>query len=120
MCKHVAASLYGVGARLDEKPELLFLLRGVEPAELISRVSAAEAVSQAQPADPSAVIPDSELADVFGIDLETKPVHTTATSVAPAAPRARKPARKMLAAKRKAAREKRKPRRTLPKRAQRA
>ena len=31
MCKHVAAVLYGVGARLDSKPELLFTLRGVEP-----------------------------------------------------------------------------------------
>src|SRR5229473_3072421 len=29
MCKHVAAALYGVGARLDEKPQLLFVLRGV-------------------------------------------------------------------------------------------
>lgn len=29
MCKHVAAVLYGVGARLDEKPELFFTLRGV-------------------------------------------------------------------------------------------
>jgi uncharacterized Zn finger protein len=30
MCKHVAAVLYGAGARLDEKPELLFTLRGVK------------------------------------------------------------------------------------------
>lgn len=36
MCKHVAAVLYGVGARLDEKPELLFLLRGVNHEELIT------------------------------------------------------------------------------------
>ena len=35
MCKHVAAVLYGVGARLDTAPELLFLLRGVDPAELL-------------------------------------------------------------------------------------
>ena len=31
MCKHVAATLYGVGARLDHEPELLFTLRGVDP-----------------------------------------------------------------------------------------
>ena len=37
MCKHVAAVLYGVGARLDAEPELLFTLRGVDPAELIAR-----------------------------------------------------------------------------------
>ncbi len=36
MCKHVAATLYGVGRRLDEKPELLFILRGVDQDELIS------------------------------------------------------------------------------------
>ena len=36
MCKHVAAVLYGVGSRLDSKPELLFLLRGVNHEELIA------------------------------------------------------------------------------------
>ena len=37
MCKHVAAVLYGVGARLDERPELLFLLRGVDQQDLIAK-----------------------------------------------------------------------------------
>ncbi|WP_459213534.1 SWIM zinc finger family protein, partial [Paraburkholderia aspalathi] len=36
MCKHVAAVLYGVGARLDQQPELLFKLRGVDPADLVN------------------------------------------------------------------------------------
>jgi len=36
MCKHIAATLYAVGARLDHKPELLFSLRGVDMNELIS------------------------------------------------------------------------------------
>src|SRR6266542_3973873 len=36
MCKHVAAALYGVGARLDEKPQLLFVLRGVDETELLA------------------------------------------------------------------------------------
>ena len=36
MCKHVAAVLYGVGARLDQQPELLFVLRGVDQNELIA------------------------------------------------------------------------------------
>src|SRR6266498_3033873 len=35
MCKHVAATLYGVGARLDIDPELLFTLRDVDHLELI-------------------------------------------------------------------------------------
>ena len=38
MCKHVAAVLYGVGARLDESPELLFRLRAVEATELLSNL----------------------------------------------------------------------------------
>src|SRR3974390_2213961 len=36
MCKHVAAVLYGVGARLDQKPQLLFVLRGVDENELLA------------------------------------------------------------------------------------
>ncbi len=40
MCKHAAAVLSGVGSRLDDNPELLFLLRGVNEAELISTESA--------------------------------------------------------------------------------
>jgi uncharacterized Zn finger protein len=67
LCKHVAASLYGVGARLDQNPGLLFLLRGVDPADLISKASAADAVRQA---GPSPSISDAEVADVFGIELE--------------------------------------------------
>ena len=70
LCKHVAASLYGVGARLDQKPELLFLLRGVDPSELISRASAAEAVRQAAPAKGVPQMADKELAEVFGIELD--------------------------------------------------
>src|SRR6266446_2447894 len=69
LCKHVAAALYGVGARLDQRPELLFLLRGVDPADLISRASAAEAVRQSTRVDGAPVMTDSELTDVFGIEL---------------------------------------------------
>ena len=36
MCKHVAAVLYGVGVRLDETPEWLFQLRGVDHRDLVS------------------------------------------------------------------------------------
>ena len=35
MCKHTAATLYGIGARLDEDPTLLFALRGVAMVDLI-------------------------------------------------------------------------------------
>ncbi len=71
LCKHVAASLYGVGAKLDQNPALLFLLRGVDPADLISKASAAEAVRQTTgKAGAAPAMSDSEVADVFGIELE--------------------------------------------------
>ncbi len=67
MCKHVAAVLYGVGARLDHSPELLFLLRGVNHEELVD-VSAA--VTDAATAGTSRRrIAATGIADVFGIDL---------------------------------------------------
>ena len=37
MCKHVAATLYGVGARLDENPNLFFELRAIEVDDLITQ-----------------------------------------------------------------------------------
>ncbi len=40
MCKHAAAVLSGIGSRLDERPELLFVLRGVDEAELIATEAA--------------------------------------------------------------------------------
>src|SRR5262249_26069948 len=48
MCKPVAARFYGVGARLDDQPELLFVLRGVDAAELVH--DAARAVTEVTPA----------------------------------------------------------------------
>ena len=70
MCKHVAAALYGVGSRLDESPELLFALRGVDHAELISEATA----STAAPAPHDApTLDDDAIADVFGIEIEQAP-----------------------------------------------
>jgi len=76
LCKHLAATLYGVGARLDEKPELLFLLRGVDPAELISQASASDALRQSASAISAPQINDSDLAAVFGIELAPAPART--------------------------------------------
>ncbi|MCU0982307.1 MAG: hypothetical protein MUF25_24385 [Pirellulaceae bacterium] len=70
MCKHVAAVLYGVGARLDQKPELLFKLRGVDHEELIA-ADAEAAVSAATSRGKSKRLNGGELSDVFGIDLDT-------------------------------------------------
>ena len=94
LCKHVAASLYGVGARLDLNPELLFRLRGVDPAELISRASATEAVRQTTTkATDAPAMTESEVAEVFGIELESgsiasaHAVQAPAPTSAPAPPR---------------------------------
>ncbi|MCC6357570.1 MAG: hypothetical protein IT450_02405 [Phycisphaerales bacterium] len=68
MCKHVAAVLYGVGARLDVKPELLFRLRGVNHDDLISKAGVVGIVKKSSTMDRKNLGVD-QLADVFGIDL---------------------------------------------------
>lgn len=74
MCKHVAAVLYGVGARLDEKPELLFLLRHVDHAELVSRSGTVAVLTEGKGAEGVAVLDSAEVGDVFGIEMAEEPV----------------------------------------------
>lgn len=69
MCKHVAAALYGVGARLDRQPELLFLLRGVDQGELIAKAGGDMPAVQA-PAHAK-VLEGVDLGDIFGIEIGT-------------------------------------------------
>ena len=68
MCKHVAATLYGVGARLDHDPELLFTLRGVDPTEMVE--AAIDQPAAAGKAPGGRVLPAGELSSVFGIDID--------------------------------------------------
>ena len=70
MCKHVAAVLYGVGARLDTQPELLFTLRTVEHGELIG---AAVDLGAAARKTQRKRIAEEDLAGVFGIELADAP-----------------------------------------------
>jgi uncharacterized Zn finger protein len=68
MCKHVAATLYGVGARLDHAPELLFALRCVDPVEMIDAV-----VDQPRAASRprrSRVLTSDDLSTIFGVDID--------------------------------------------------
>lgn len=69
MCKHVAATLYGVGARLDSRPELLFVLRGVDQMQLIDEAVRSGGLTDA--AAGPAGIEECELAVVFGVEIET-------------------------------------------------
>jgi uncharacterized Zn finger protein len=59
-----------MGARLDEQPELLFVVRGVDPADLITSASASQAIKQTVAATGKPAIAESDLSEVFGIDLD--------------------------------------------------
>src|SRR6516162_2996686 len=78
MCKHIAAVLYGVGARLDESPELLFRLRAVDETELLSDLGSALPDTRTK-RDPSQTLVGDDLAALFGLDME----ETAATSAGP-------------------------------------
>jgi len=81
MCKHAAAVLYGVGASLDERPELLFLLRGVDHEELIDTEIGVGVAARARGGRRR--IANHALAEVFDIEMSEE-----------AAPSAQKPARR--------------------------
>jgi uncharacterized Zn finger protein len=68
MCKHVAAVLYGVGARLDKQPELLFRLRGVQEKDLLARIDDSLPMTKAAPA-PGKVLKADDLSTMFGLDM---------------------------------------------------
>lgn len=68
MCKHVAATLYGAGARLDEKPDLLFILRGVDSNDLITSVDVNKFTNKSN----NSKIKSEDISKLFNIDLEEK------------------------------------------------
>ena len=71
MCKHVAAVLYGVGARLDERPELLFMLRKVDHEELISTELNIQTATGGK--GKRRRLADQDLSKLFGIEIEDAP-----------------------------------------------
>jgi uncharacterized Zn finger protein len=123
MCKHVAAVLYGIGARFDSKPELLFMLRQVDPAELLSKAGSGVVTA---PAAGSRTLADDDVAALFGLEMDlsftaaavaavdpkrppvtAKSAHASSPSAKPPRPgakpaRARDPAVRLLAALRRA------------------
>ncbi len=68
MCKHIAATLYGVGSRLDDQPELLFWLRSVNEKELVPALDRALPLSKSGPA-AGKVLDTDDLSALFGLDL---------------------------------------------------
>jgi uncharacterized Zn finger protein len=72
MCKHVAAVLYGIGARLDEQPELLFRLRGVEERDLVAKAGRGLALVKEGPSEDR-VLASEGLSELFGLELNDSP-----------------------------------------------
>lgn len=73
LCKHLAAVLYGVGSRLDHQPELLFQLRSVDSADLISQAADASLLQSSAPADGTPELDDNDLSGIFGIEIDASP-----------------------------------------------
>jgi len=83
MCKHVAAALYGVGARLDEMPQLLFVLRDVDENELLASAGQGLPLASAAP-NGAAVLDEGDVAALFGLEM------ADASAAEPVVPPARK------------------------------
>jgi len=101
MCKHVGATLYGVGARLDKDPQLLFTLRQVDANDLLSLQSDALTQPKQSPA-ASRVLSHDALSELFDIDMNSidLPPVVPSTEAAPTAKQKTKaPTRKPMAAK---------------------
>jgi uncharacterized Zn finger protein len=76
MCKHVAAALYGTAVRLDEKPELFFVLRGVQISSFVGEVVKHETRKLLKTAEARServlTGDEEELSRLFGIVMEKK------------------------------------------------
>src|ERR1700676_1452566 len=83
MCKHVAAALYGVGARLDERPQLLFVLRGVDENDLLANAGQDLALARAAPG-AAKMLDDSDVAALFGLEMAES---ATPDAAAPTVPK---------------------------------
>jgi len=72
MCKHVAATLYGVGSRLDEDPLLLFSLRDICIDSLITDTVKDQTKNLLKKSEQkiSNRIDDAKISEIFGIELE--------------------------------------------------
>jgi uncharacterized Zn finger protein len=68
MCKHVAAVLYGIGARLDEQAALLFKLRKVDEKDLIAKAGKGLPLSKKGPAKDKVLAADG-LSQLFGLEM---------------------------------------------------
>jgi uncharacterized Zn finger protein len=103
MCKHIAAVLYGIGARFDERPELLFKLRKVDEKALIAKAGKGVPLSKKGPV-ATKVLADDGLSEIFGIELGAGDVRKLSAKKPPMAATKRRQVAKRQVAKRKARR----------------
>ncbi|MBF0182346.1 MAG: H-NS histone family protein [Magnetococcales bacterium] len=68
MCKHIAAVLYGIGSRLDEHPELLFLLREVNHTDLLAHMDTAVPLAKQAP-EAGKLLETDDISQLFGLDM---------------------------------------------------
>jgi uncharacterized Zn finger protein len=69
MCKHVAAVLYGIGARLDSDPKLFFELRDIDSMELVKKSMEKKLDNMLKNAGKKSErkIAEKDVFDIFGI-----------------------------------------------------
>jgi uncharacterized Zn finger protein len=91
MCKHVAAVLYGVGARLDQKPDLLFRLRAVDETELLAGIESAVPLSKTGPG-AGKVLEADDISALFGLDMAQAEMPAAGKPSEPGKPPARRAA----------------------------
>jgi uncharacterized Zn finger protein len=103
MCKHVAAVLYGIGARLDHQPELLFTLREVDQQDLIANAGSDLSKAGERPAGARMLASD-DLSEMFGIEVApaTQPTHAPPAKVKESTPKGRNGKQRLTPAKRRA------------------
>ncbi|MDR1612470.1 MAG: SWIM zinc finger family protein, partial [Planctomycetota bacterium] len=92
MCKHIAAVFYGIGNRLDSRPELLFLLRGVDHAELATDGGVDAVIARGGDGAPQ--LAGADLSEMFGIELVEADAVAGSGGAVKAAPPAVKPSKK--------------------------
>jgi uncharacterized Zn finger protein len=71
MCKHVAAVLYGVSARLDNDPSLFFILRNTDMNKLISQTleNKSQKLLKKAKLKSTRIIKEEDLSSMFGIEM---------------------------------------------------
>ena len=107
MCKHIAATLYGIGNRLDQDPSIFFLLRSVEEKDLIGEASL-DGLLDAKPQQGRQITDD--LSGIFGVDFVPTEAPAKTAAKAPTKKAATKPtSTRQKAAKKTTAKPKAKP-----------